>query len=187
MMANAARTFAVRAWLGISLFAALILCAHSAGLRVNESPSLPIGIWRVSSVERDLRKDDIVGFCPPDTPAFREARERGYVGKGLCEGGYEPLLKPIAAIAGDRLSQTEEGIKINGRVIANSKNLARDGSGRTLPSPGTNDLIVTEGEIWVVSSYNSLSFDSRYFGPVPISSIEGLARPLFVFDSLRHP
>jgi type IV secretory pathway protease TraF len=39
----------------------------------------------------------------------------------------------------------------------------------------------------VISSYNPLSFDSRYFGPFPISSIEGLARPLFVFHPLRHP
>ena len=157
------------------------------GLRINESPSLPIGIWRVSPLRRDLRRDDIVSFCPPDTPAFREARRRGYLGSGLCEGGYEPLLKPVAAIEGDRLTRTEEGISINGRLIANSKSLDRDGSGRTLPSPGANDVIVAKGEVWVISSYNPLSFDSRYFGPVPISRIEGLARPLFVFHPLRHP
>ena len=186
MTARAARTFALRAWLGSGLFAALILFAHSAGLRVNESPSLPIGIWRVSPLNRELQKGDIVSFCPPDTPPFREARGRGYVDGGLCEGGYEPLLKPVAAIAGDRLSRTEEGVSINGRLITNSKSLGRDGSGRTLPSPGAGFVIVAGGEVWVISSYNPLSFDSRYFGPVPISSIVGLARPLFVFDSLRH-
>jgi type IV secretory pathway protease TraF len=46
---------------------------------------------------------------------------------------------------------------------------------------------VAKGEVWVISSYNPLSFDSRYFGPVPISRIEGFARPLFILDSLRHP
>ena len=187
MTARAARTFALRAWLGMGLFAALILCAHSAGLRVNESPSLPIGIWRVSPLERDMRRGDFVSFCPPDTPAFREARRRSYVGRGLCDGGYEPLLKPVAAIAGDRLSRAEEGVSINGRLIANSKSLGRDGSGRTLPSPVASNLVVAKGEVWVISSYNPLSFDSRYFGPVPISSIEGLALPLFVFHPLRRP
>jgi conjugative transfer signal peptidase TraF len=181
MTAKGARTFALRTWLGIGLFAALVFGAHGAGFRINESPSLPIGIWRVSPLDRGLRRGDVVSFCPPDTPAFREAQVRGYVGGGLCEGGYEPLLKPVAAIAGDHLSRTDEGISINGRLIANSKRLDHDGSGRTLPSPGANNLIVAKDEIWVISSYNPLSFDSRYFGPVPISKIEGLARPLFVF------
>jgi conjugative transfer signal peptidase TraF len=181
MTAKAARTFALRAWLGIGLFAALVFCAHGAGFRINESPSLPIGIWRVSPLDHDLRRDDIVSFCPPDSSAFREVRGRDYVGRGLCEEGYEPLLKPVAAVAGDHLSRTDEGISINGHLIANSKRLDRDGSGRPLPSPGANNLIVAKDEVWVISSYNPLSFDSRYFGPVPISKIEGLARPLFVF------
>jgi type IV secretory pathway protease TraF len=55
------------------------------------------------------------------------------------------------------------------------------------PGAGANDVIVAKGEVWVISSYNPLSFDSRYFGPIPISKIEGLARPLFVFHPLRHP
>jgi conjugative transfer signal peptidase TraF len=187
MTAKAARTFALRTWLGIGLFAALVFGADGAGFRINESPSLPIGIWRVSPLDRDLRRGDVVSFCPPDTPAFREAQVRGYVGGGLCEGGYEPLLKPVAAIVGDRLIRTDEGISVNGRSIANSKSLGRDGSGRTLPRPKASNLLVARGEVWMISSYNPLSFDSRYFGPIPISRIEGLARPLFVFDSSRHP
>lgn len=187
MTAKAARTFALRAWLGMGLFVALIFCGHGMGFRINESPSLPIGVWRVSPLERDLRRGDVVSFCPPDTQAFREARGRGYLGAGLCEGGYEPLLKPIAAIEGDRVTGTEDGISINGRLIANSKSLTRDGAGLPLPSPGANDFIVARGEVWVISSYNPLSFDSRYFGPVSMSSVEGLASPLFVFNSQRHP
>jgi conjugative transfer signal peptidase TraF len=187
MTAKAARTFALRAWFGVGLFAALVFCAHAIGLRINESPSLPIGIWRVSPVDRELQRGDIVSFCPPDTPAFREAWRSGYLSAGHCEGGYEPLLKPVAAIAGDRVSGTDDGISINGCLIASSKSLNRDGLGRTLPSPEAHDVIVAKGEVWVISSYNPLSFDSRYFGPVPISRIEGLAHPLFVFHPLRDP
>ena len=187
MTASAGRKFALRAWLGIGLFAALVFCAHAAGLRINESPSLPVGVWRLSPLRDEVRRDDVVSFCPPDTWVFREAWLRGYLGSGLCEGGYEPLLKPIAAIEGDRVTRTEQGIRINGRLIANSKRLDHDGSGRPLPGAGANDVIVAKGEVWVISSYNPLSFDSRYFGPVPISKIEGLARPLFVMGPRRHP
>ena len=59
----------------------------------------------------EVRRDDVVSFCPPDTGVFREARRRGYLGSGQCEGGYEPLLKPIAAIEGDRVTRTERGYK----------------------------------------------------------------------------
>ncbi len=187
MTGSAGRKFAFRAWLGIGLFAALVLCAHAVGLRINESPSLPVGVWRLSSLRHEVRRDDVVSFCPPDTPAFRQARLRGYLGSGLCVGGYEPLLKPIAAIEGDRVTRTEQGIRINGRLIANSKSLGSDQEGRTLPSAGANDVIVAKSQVWVISSYNPLSFDSRYFGPVPISKIEGLARPLFVMGPRRHP
>jgi len=185
MTAKAARTFALRAWFGVGLLAALVFCGHGLGLRINESPSLPIGIWRVSPLDRALQRGDIVSFCPPDTPTFREAWLRGYLSAGHCEGGFEPLLKPVAAIAGDRVSGTDDGISINGRLIANSKSLHRDGLRRTLPSPKAHDVILAKGEVWVISSYNPLSFDSRYFGPVPISRIEGLAHPLFVFHPLR--
>ena len=187
MTARAGRDSALRAWLGIGLFAALVFCAHAVGLRINESPSLPIGVWRLSPLRDQVRRDDVVSFCPSDTVAFREAWPRGYLGTGLCEGGYEPLLKPIAAIEGDRVIRTDQGIRINGRLIANSKRLDHDGSGRPLPGNRVNDVIVAKGEVWVISSYNPLSFDSRYFGPVPVSNIEGLARPLFVFHPLRHP
>jgi conjugative transfer signal peptidase TraF len=157
------------------------------GFRINESPSVPVGVWRLSPLRDEVRRDDIVSFCPPDTGVFREAWLRGYLGSGLCQGGYEPLLKPIAAIEGDRVTRTEQGIRINGRLIANSKSLVSDVEGRTVPSAGANDAIVAKGEVWVISSYNSLSFDSRYFGPVPVSRIEGLARPLFVMGPRRHP
>jgi conjugative transfer signal peptidase TraF len=187
MTASTGRKFAFRAWLSIGLFAAFVLCAHAVGLRINESPSLPIGVWRISPLRHEVRRDDIVSFCPPDIGVFREAYRRGYLGSGQCEGGYEPLLKPIAAIEGDHLTRTKEGIRINGRLVANSKSLPRDRSGRPLPSAGANDVIVAKGEVWVISSYNPLSFDSRYFGPVPVSNIEGTARPLFVVGPRRHP
>jgi conjugative transfer signal peptidase TraF len=93
----------------------------------------------------------------------------------------------VVAIAGDRVSGTDDGISINGRLIANSKNMGRDGLGQPLPSPGSSNSVVAKGEVWVISSYNPLSFDSRYFGPIPISRIEGLVHPLFVFHPLRYP
>jgi type IV secretory pathway protease TraF len=43
---------------------------------------------------------------------------------------------------------------------------------------------VPPGEIWTVSSYSPESFDSRYFGPVPLANVRGRARPLLVFGDV---
>ena len=36
------------------------------------------------------------------------------------------------------------------------------------------------GEVWLFSSYSAGSFDSRYFGPVVLASVRGIARPVVV-------
>src|SRR6266404_5862589 len=40
---------------------------------------------------------------------------------------------------------------------------------------------VEPGTVWVVSSFNSYSFDSRYYGAIPTSAIRHHLRPLWTF------
>jgi type IV secretory pathway protease TraF len=35
------------------------------------------------------------------------------------------------------------------------------------------------GQVWVVSGYTQRSLDSRYFGPVLVSAVQGAAQPLW--------
>ena len=39
---------------------------------------------------------------------------------------------------------------------------------------------VLPGSVWVGSQHSPLSFDSRYFGPVPSQGVLGRAKPLLV-------
>jgi type IV secretory pathway protease TraF len=41
---------------------------------------------------------------------------------------------------------------------------------------------VGSGDIWVLSGHDPRSFDSRYFGPVPVANVQGEARPLWVLS-----
>jgi conjugative transfer signal peptidase TraF len=179
------RRFALRALISGSLIASAIFLARALGYRINESPSLPLGLWKLSRLNRPPRAGDIISFCPPDTPVFREAGRRGYLGQGACDGGYEPLLKPAAAVEGDEVTAAADGIRVNGRLIANSKARVTDRAGRKLPQTAAPGGTVPEGMVWVISSYNTLSFDSRYFGPVPAAKIEGVARPILVFEGRK--
>ena len=89
-----------------------------------------------------------------------------------------PLLKPIVAKAGDVVDVSDHGIAVNGSLLRNSAPLRVDTKGRPLPAWGFGCYVVAPGTVWVASSYNPRSFDSRYFGPVPISAIRDYVHPL---------
>src|SRR5208337_3761697 len=97
--------------------------------------------------------------------------------KGRCASGFEPLLKPLAAIPGDEIEIIPEGIQVNGVLIQNSARLLTDVQGRPLPQVPQGKFRVGQGDIWLIATQNARSFDSRYFGPLPMTAIEGIAEP----------
>jgi len=153
---------------------ALALAAEWAGLRLNDSPSMPIGFYvRASSESRS----SLVVFCPAE-PFARLSVERGYRSRGNCPDGAEPLAKPIAARPGDTLELSVLGITVNGRLLANTAPLVKDWAGRPLSPWPFGRYVVMPGTVWVASSYSPRSFDSRYFGPVEASQVREHVRPL---------
>lgn len=143
------------------------------GLRLNTSSSLPIGVYVVTSGN----SSDLVEFCPVE-PLAAFSIERGYRDRGSCPDGAAPLLKPVVARSGDAVEFSAAGIAVNGKLLRNTAPLAVDTKGRPLPHWPFGHYVVTPGTVWVASSYLSRSFDSRYFGPVPITSIREHLRPL---------
>lgn len=164
-------------------FAALAIASgatYAAGYRVNVSDSLPPGVWRVAHGEPT--RGAIVLVCPPDTTLFQHARAAKYIARGFCPGGLAPLLKPVAAVAGDRVAVSAAGISVNGELVRNTRRYRADLSGRLLPSPADVESVVPPGHVWLLSSYNRHSFDSRYFGPLATSLVRGVARPVYLTD-----
>ena len=154
--------------------------AHGAGLRINHTPSLPIGLWRITSIGTPLARGAVVSVCPPNAAILHQAHARGYLGPGRCPGGFEPLLKPVIALAGDRVTLGADGVVVNGEPVLGSARLAADGAGRPIPAIPFGVYTAQPGEIWLLSTAHPQSFDSRYFGAVPIESIEGVASALGV-------
>jgi conjugative transfer signal peptidase TraF len=174
------RSFALAVWGLAAAMAAAVHLAGAAGLRINHTASLPMGLWRITPVRGTIARGDIVSHCPPDTVEFRAARSRGYVPHGSCSGGYEPLLKPVAAVAGDIVTVTPGGLLVNGRVLPGSAPLAADSAGQQLPGHAMGTFTVARDELWLISNYNAASFDSRYFGAVPAGLVIGKAQPVLI-------
>jgi conjugative transfer signal peptidase TraF len=143
------------------------------GLRINASTSLPLGLY----VTTNDSGADLAEFCPPE-PFARLATEKGYRGAGSCPDGAAPLLKPVAARAGDLVELSNAGIFVNGRLLARTAPLNQDTHGRPLNPWSFGKYIVAPGTVWVASTFNARSFDSRYFGPIHIESVRDRVRPL---------
>ena len=155
-----------------------LLTAHECGIVWNASPSMPVGIWRVTAV-RSIIRGQVVTLCPSQATAAL-GLDRGYLDGGECTTGVAPLLKPIAAVPGDTVEVSDVGIAVNGTLLRHSAAMAADDLGRPMQAVPVGTYAVGRGEIWVVSSYDPRSFDSRYYGPVPVENIRGTARPLFI-------
>jgi conjugative transfer signal peptidase TraF len=136
------------------------------GLRINTSPSLPVGLYVVTTDS----SANFIEFCPAE-PFAALSLIRGYRDAGSCRDGGAPLLKPVVAKAGDMVEVYERGISVNGLLLPNTAPLLKDTKGRPLEPWHLGRYPVTPGTVWVASSYHSRSFDSRYFGPVYTTAI----------------
>jgi len=143
------------------------------GIRVNASSSLPIGLYGITS-DKSAR---LIEFCPME-PFSSMSASRGYRGKGNCPDGAEPLMKPVVAIAGDDVEVSPAGVTVNGRLLPNSAARQSDTHRRRLNHWAYGHHRVSPGTVWVISSFNQRSFDSRYFGPISVASIRSHLRPL---------
>lgn len=156
-------------WARRALFAAIFLImllalAFAAGLRVNPTSSLPKGIYRLSSGTPE--KGDLVTFCLEGEYAAL-ARERGYLEAGSCPSGLRPLLKRLKGLPGDFVDP------------ANMVSRPFDSQGRPMPSVPPSGVIPF-GMALVLADHPG-SFDSRYFGLVPLDSLQRV-EPVFLFN-----
>jgi conjugative transfer signal peptidase TraF len=155
------------------LIAGLFAIFQFGHVRVNASASLPIGLYRTTSDESAR----LIEFCPAE-PFGSLSASRNYREKGNCPDGAQPLMKPIVAISGDSIEVKPTGVAVNGRLLPNSAARPFDTQNRPLPHWPFGEYRVVPGRVWVISTFNRRSFDSRYFGPIPVSSIRAHLRPL---------
>ncbi len=169
-----------RAFIGAILgFLVVGLVCFAAGLRVNTTKSIPIGIYRLTDVP--VGKGEYVIFCPPQTALFDEARSRGYIGAGFCPGRYGYMMKRVLGFEGDMVSSGNEGIIVNGKLLPASAPREEDSAGRMLSRYTFSDYKLKESELLLMSDMSGTSFDGRYFGPVDVGQVRGVIKPLIIF------
>ena len=155
--------------------ASIVIGAYALGLRLNLSPSIAPGIYRVAN--GPIERGTTVLVClPPSLSAL--ARARDYITAGSCPDGNAPIGKVVAAMVSDTVDVTDAGLTVNGQRLPNTRPLFSDHHGRALPHVAHGRYVVPADRIWLVSTHSPRSFDSRYFGPVSSTWIVSRVQPV---------
>lgn len=133
----------------------------------NASASAPIGLYVVAPGALVDPDDTVVARVPRRYRLL--AASRGYLPMNV------PLVKRVAAYAGDEVCALGKEIVINGRWIASRR--AVDAAG--LPMPWWSGCVVLRGRQLLLLMDSPSSFDGRYFGPTDGQDVIGKARLLW--------
>jgi conjugative transfer signal peptidase TraF len=164
---------------GLVVLNLTILAADAAGLRINTTASMPLGVYRVTAYHSGpIARDALVTVCPSEA-MLAVAIPRGYLGPGACPGNVEPLLKHVAAVGGDRVDVSDRAVSVNGEALPRSGRLRNDCDGRPLPRIPAGRYTLRAGNIWLYAPV-ARSWDSRYFGPQAATHVIGIATAVLI-------
>ena len=163
---------------GLLLVVVSVMCSQY-GFRFNTSISYPTGLYRLTDASPAYRKGDLVLFCPPDNAVMQMALARDYIKPGTCQGGFTPVIKKVMATGGDVVTFDHQ-VSINARPVPQARMLPADGEGRPLPSPAPRQL-APDTYLMLSDHRPVVSFDSRYYGPVPAKNVIGHIHPVFTW------
>ena len=136
----------------------------------NVSASVPIGLYLVRPAA-DLQPGQLVAAMPPRALAsFMGARR--YLGVGV------PMLKHVAALPGQTVCRTRRRVRVDGAVVAMARRL--DSRSRALPV-WSGCHRVARSEVFLLNENVGDSFDGRYFGMLPRSTVIGRVVPVWTW------
>ncbi len=170
------RTRLVLAGLSAGGLAALAWASFASPLPrlvYNPSDSVPVGWYRIDPTSR--RADAlpvgsiVLARLPADTAVL--AAQRGYL------PAHVPLLKRVGAVSPQLVCMADGIVHIDGVPVAAA--LPADRMGRPLRTWHACRRL-RPGELFLLSTTNPASFDSRYFGPIPAANVIGVAYPLWL-------
>jgi conjugative transfer signal peptidase TraF len=158
----------------VAMFAAVGILALNAGkgalplLLWNASASVPVGLYRLQSIDK-LYAADLVVVVPPE-PLASFLIEGNYLSRGV------PMLKRVLALPGQTVCR--QGLTILIDSISMGMARERDGRGRLLPAWQGCRAIAAD-QIFLMNWQSADSLDGRYFGPIPASAAVARAHPIW--------
>ena len=133
-------------------------------VKLNISPSVPVGLYVLWPVPAQIHRGDVVLLDVPVSVRPWHSR-------------WLPLVKPVAAVAGDTVCYSDNVLHVNdadfGPVLTASH-------GHPLPHIDDGCQVVPEGSLFLASPMVR-SLDSRYYGAVSVIDIAAVAFPILTW------
>lgn len=163
----------------LGLAVVLPIAIRSSGLILNETDSVPLGIYRRIAISSGKDPAQYAGFCLPVATANAALAAGLDASAGGCPAGLAPLLKPLLSASREHpLALTDRGFSVDQRLLPNTAPKLRSRTGAPLAHYPFG--VYTSG-LWALSTFNPNSFDSRYFGPVAPETIRFYAKPVWTW------
>jgi len=158
------------------------------GLIFNDTHSAPFGLYIGIEQPKLVRTapPPYIFFCPDVRWPSMKGQPNYRSPMRSCPDGFAPLIKPVVAWPGDTVETTARGLVVNGTLLPHTVPFERDSKGKAIHPYPYGTYRVQPGQLWAVSSFSPRSFDSRYFGPVPLRSVHSWIRPFWV-EKTYHP
>ena len=146
--------------LGVLVLAAVV---STRWVRLNLSPSVPVGLYRLERLAPPLARGTLVILSPPASihPWWRSLAS---------------LLKPVAAVAGEEVCGVGGVLFIHGEWYGP---IYTEADGKPLPHLD-GCQVVPQGAVFLASTQPK-SLDGRYFGMTPTSTLTAQAVPLWTW------
>ena len=151
-----------------AIIASIFTISYFGDYRYNYSPSIPGLIWQITDATPD--RGDTVVVCLPARFVERHGL-RSHLLRGASCGSVQPLLKRIAGLGGDHVAIGQDGIRVNGQMIAHSARIIT-------PTINVDGNMVLGEDAVVVVGDTPDSLDSRYFGAVDLQWVRTARRIL---------
>jgi conjugative transfer signal peptidase TraF len=136
----------------------------------NTTASTPVGLY--TTLRGSPRRGELALIDPPRRVRAL-AVARGYLTQRSL------LIKPVAALGGDRICRVGFTVWISGHKVATAR--VADAQRRRLPI-WRGCQVLSPGQIFVLGLATD-SFDSRYFGPIDARYVVGVAVPVWTVPS----
>ncbi len=146
------------------------------GLRFNAEQSMPLGAYWFTPGA--VSRGAIVQSCLPRRLADYALRRRYLVTGGSCSDGVVPVVKILAATSADRIVIADAGVTINGRLWPMSARRPVDSSGRRVDLRLPSGAYACAADQVFLMGENQRSWDSRYWGCVPRTTVAGRWVPI---------
>ena len=109
---------------------------------------------------------------------------RGYLTSGSCPDGTEQLLKEVIAVPGDQVQVSSDSVVVHsaaGSTTYPAPSHIIDQDGLPVHRFIQNGTYTIDG-VWVYGNGDTkYSWDSRYYGAIPLSAITHQLKSLWVF------